>query len=297
VAFVGRPNVGKSSLINAILGARAALVSPKPQTTRNAVRCIYSGEGVQMVLVDTPGDRCSPKSRLDKFLVSAIDAALKDADAVCWVIERDSLGKPPDMDIAARLAAARCPVVLVVNKCDEGRQPGEDVFTPWEALAGSNKARFAVSARTGAGVRELVAFLLSLMPEGEPLYDSDVLIDGTERFMAAEALRGACLRCLRDEVPHCVAVEIDEYKSPDEYPSQKKLYVRASLIVETDGQKAIAIGAGGGMLKKIGRSARADLEDITGFPVYLDLWVKVSPGWRESEAALRRFGYAARLGG
>jgi GTP-binding protein Era len=290
VALVGRPNVGKSSLINALLRSEAVIVSPKPQTTRNAVRCVYNDDGAQIVFTDTPGVH-TPKNRLDRFLEASVAGALENADAVCYLVEaNDREIGPEDREILRRLAAFPRPVVLAVNKCDKrGPDRAFELYGGARAFEG----RAALSARSGKGLSALVALLLPFLPEGDPWFDPDILMDGTERFMAGEAIRGQVLAMLRDEVPHCVAVEIEEYKSPDEYPGRDKLYVRASLIAETAGQKRILIGASGAMLKKIGRAARLDLEKLTGHPAYLELWVKVSPKWRESPLVLRRLGYTA----
>lgn len=289
VALVGRPNVGKSSLVNALLRSEVAVVSPKPQTTRNAIRCIYNDDSAQIVFTDTPGVH-TPKNRLGRFLDASVAGALEDADAVCYLVEADDrkIG-PEDREILRRLAAFPRPVVLAVNKCDK-RDPAQAF-----RLYGGERSfdgRAALSARSGKGLSSLIAVLLPFLPEGEPWFDPDILMDGTERFMASEAIRGRVLTMLRDEVPHCVAVEIEEYKSPDEYPDRAKLYVRASLIVETAGQKKILIGASGAMLKKIGRAARLDLEKLTGHSAYLELWVKVSPKWRDSALVLKRLGYS-----
>jgi GTP-binding protein Era len=294
VALVGRPNVGKSSLVNALLRSEAVIVSPKPQTTRNAVRCIYNDDRAQIVFTDTPGVH-TPKNKLGRFLEASVAGALEDADAVCYLVEADDrkIG-PGDGEILRRLAAFPRPVVLAVNKCDKC-DPDQAFDLYGSARASETRpfeARVGLSAKSGKGISALIDLLLPFLPEGEPWFDPDILMDGTERFMASEAIRGQVLAMLRDEVPHCVAVEIEEYKSPDEYPDRKKLYVRASLIVETDGQKRILIGASGAMLKKIGRAARLDLEKITGHPAYLELWVKVSPKWRESALVLKRLGYS-----
>jgi GTP-binding protein Era len=291
VALVGRPNVGKSSLVNALLRSQVAVVSPKPQTTRNAVRCIYNDDRAQIVFTDTPGVH-TPRNKLGRFLEASVAGALEDADAVWYLVEAgDRRIGPEDRDILHRLAALRrlCPVVLTVNKCD--KCDPERAFGLYGG-AYAFKGRAALSAKNGKGLSALIDLLLPFLPEGEPWFDPDILMDGTERFMASEAIRGQVLAMLRDEVPHCVAVEIEEYKSPDEYPGRDKLYVRASLIVETDGQKRILIGASGAMLKKIGRAARLDLEKFTGHPAYLELWVKVSPKWRESALILKRLGYS-----
>lgn len=287
VALAGRPNVGKSSLVNALLRARAAIVSPKPQTTRNAIRCIYNDERAQIVFMDTPGLH-RPRDRLGRSLTDAAEDAFAEADAVCWLVEAgDRRLRDEDAEVLRALSVVSRPIVLVVNKAD-AHDPGGalELYGSRLPFAG----RIAVSARRGRNLDTLIDLLLPLLPEGTPWYDPDILIDGTERFMASEVIRGRVLALLRDEVPHCVAVEIDEYKSPEEYPERKRLYIRASLIVETAGQKAILIGAGGAMLKRIGETARLELEELTGHPVYLDLWVKVSPHWRQSEPVLRRLG-------
>lgn len=288
VALAGRPNVGKSSLVNALLGARVSIVSPKAQTTRNAVRCIYNDDRAQIVFTDTPGLH-RPKDKLGRSLTEAAEDALEGADVVCWLVEAgDRKLRPEDAEVLRVLSVVSRPVVLVVNKADEHDPLGAlELYGDRLRFAG----RIVVSARKRRNLDALIELLLPLLPEGVPWYDPDILIDGTERFMAAETIRGRVLALLRDEVPHCVAVEIDEYKSPEEYPDRKRLYIRASLIVETAGQKAILIGASGSMLKRIGQSARLEIEALTGQPVYLDLWVKVSPNWRQSDPVLRRLGY------
>jgi len=291
VALVGRPNVGKSSLVNALLKTKVAIVSPKPQTTRNAVRCIYNDDRAQIVFTDTPGIHL-PKNKLGMLLSEAVLGALENADAVCYMVEAgDRKIGPEDTEALSSLTGVERPVVLVVNKCDGQTQDPSRAFAVY-AEARSFAGRVALSSKSGKGVPDLVDLLLRFLPEGEPWYDPDILMDSTERFMAAEIIRGQALVFLRDEVPHCVAVEVEEYKSPDEYPDRNKLYIRASLIVETSGQKGILIGASGATLKKIGQAARGDLEKITGHSVYLELWVKVSPKWRQSESVLRRLGFS-----
>jgi GTP-binding protein Era len=289
--MVGRPNVGKSSLVNALLKARVTIVSPKPQTTRNAIRCIYNDETAQIVFTDTPGIHL-PKDKLGKFLSEAVFDALENADVICYMVESgDKKIGPEDAEALKTLAGVDRPVVLVVNKCDGQMIDPARAFAVYGG-ARSFAGRVALSAKSGRGVKNLVDLLMRFLPESEPLYDPDILIDGTERFMAAEIVRGKALDFLHDEVPHRVAVEIEEYKSPDEYPDRDKLYIRASLIVETSGHKGILIGAGGSMLKKIGQAARADLEKSTGHHVYLELWVKIAPKWRQSDTILRRLGYS-----
>ena len=195
----------------------------------------------------------------------------------------------PDDYETARILPRNIPVILVANKCDKA-DPVPALRLYEELYAFSNKV--AISAKTKRGLESLMAAVMPHIPEGEAVYDPDILMDTTEKFMASEIIREKVLMFLRDEVPHCVAVMIDEYKSPEEYPGRKKLYIRASLITETEGQKKIIIGSNGGMIKKIGEASRKTLEDITGIPAYIDLWVKVVPGWRRNPAALKRLGYA-----
>ena len=305
--MLGRPNTGKSSLINALLKTRAAIVSPKPQTTRNAVRCIYNDNNSQIIFVDTPGlyIPAHKKDRLGHFLADAALSALKDdeIDAAVWLIEAGfNKITPEDLEAAKALNAANKPVILAINKVDKvnNKFPAETAKIFENLLTRGAAMKIALSAKFDFNINKLIESLKALLPEGEPWYDPDILMDTTERFMAAEIIRGKILNLLRDEVPHCTAVEIEEYKSPDEFPVhdnnfnklRERLYIRAALVVETDGQKAILIGAGGKMIKRIGQSARAELEEITGFKVYLELWVKVAAKWRQSDLILKRLGYA-----
>ncbi len=291
VTIIGRPNVGKSSLINALLGTQAVIISPKPQTTRNSVRCIYNDDNSQIIFTDTPGIYTSQSSRdkLGTFLNEQIAQALEDSDAVLWLVDAGTRKLTQQDAEIAQLLPEKMPVVLAANKSDKADPSG--AFRLYDEIRRFT-AKIAVSAKRRKGIDELIDILLPLMPDGEAIYDPDILIDSTERFLAGEIIRGKVLMLLRDEVPHCVAVEIDEYKSPEEYPDRKKLYIRASLITETDGQKKIVIGNRGEMIKRIGQESRQALEEITGLPVYLELWVKVLPHWRRNSTSLKRLGYA-----
>ena len=291
VAIIGLPNVGKSSLINALLGTQAVIISPKPQTTRNSVRCIYNAEDSQIVFTDTPGlyTATSHRDKLGAFLNEEILSALEDADAVLWMVEADTRKVSEQDKELAGMIPAGLPIVLAASKSDKA-DPSE-VFRLYGELR-EFASTVAVSAKCKRGLNELVAVLLQLMPEGFPLYEPDILMDTTEKFMASEIIRQKVLMLLRDEVPHCVAVEIEDYKSPEEYPDRKKLYIRAALITETDGQKKIVIGRDGRTIKRISTEAREAIEEVTGQPVYLELWVKVLPHWRRNSTSLRRLGYA-----
>lgn len=290
VTLIGRPNAGKSSLINALLKTHALIISPKPQTTRNSVRCIWNDDDVQIIFTDTPG-LYIPNSRdkLGIFLNDSILDALDDSDCILWLIEAGTRKLRPDDFEIARVLPRKIPVILAANKSDKADpSPAFRLYEELFTFAG----RVAISAKTGRGLDSLMAAIMPHIPEGEAIYDPDILMDTTEKFMASEIIREKVLMLLRDEVPHCVAVMIDEYKSPEEYPGRKKLYIRATLITETEGQKAIVIGAGGGMIKRISEESRKAVEDVTGLPVYMDLWVKVVPGWRKNSASLKRLGYA-----
>ena len=291
IAIIGRPNVGKSSLVNALLRTQAVIISPKPQTTRNSVRCIYNDDDAQIIFTDTPGlyTASSSRDKLGKFLNDQILSALDDSDAVLWLVDAGTRKlSPQDAEIAS-LIPENMPVVLVANKSDKA-DPSE-AFKLYDSLR-KFSAKIAVSAKLKRGLDELIGSLLPLIPEGEPIYDPDILMDTTEKFMASEIIRGKILMLLRDEVPHCVAVEIDEYKSAEEYPDRKKLYIRASLITETEGQKKIVIGSNGEMIKRIGQESRHAIEEVTGLPVYLELWAKVLPHWRRNTTSLKRLGYS-----
>lgn len=290
VTLIGRPNVGKSSLINALLRTHALIISPKPQTTRNSIRCIYNDDEAQIIFTDTPGLYRINNSRdkLGIFLNEAISGALEDSDVVLWLIDAGTRKLAQD-DYEISVMLPNVPVILVASKSD--RANPELAFELYKSLHNFN-AKIPVSAKLKRGLDVLMSKILALIPEGEAVYDPDILMDTTEKFMAAEIIREKILMLLRDEVPHCVAVEIEEYKSPEEYPDRKKLYIRASLITETTGQKKIIIGSDGRMIKKIGELSRKTLEEVTGFSVYLELWVKVLPGWRKNNSALKRLGYA-----
>lgn len=290
VTIIGRPNAGKSSLINSLLRTHALIISPKPQTTRNSMRCIYNDDDSQIIFTDTPG-LYIPDSRdkLGIFLNDSILDALDDSDCILWLIEARTRRLSPDDYEIARILPRKIPVILAANKSDKADPV--PAFRLYDELY-TFSDRVAISARTKRGLDSLMAAIMPHIPEGEPIYDPDILMDTTEKFMASEIIREKILMLLRDEVPHCVAVVVDEYKSPEEFPGRKKLYIRASLITETEGQKKIIIGAKGEMIKRIGESSRKAVEEVTGIPAYIDLWVKVVPGWRRNPAALKRLGYA-----
>ncbi len=293
VALLGRPNVGKSSLINALLREKVAAVSPKAQTTRNAVRCILTDDTKQIIFVDTPGMHI-PKHALGEFMLHEITESLMCVDAVCFVVEAGdrTIGSKEKM-IADMLAQMNIPIVMALNKTDlldktELYKKTAEIYE--KALKPS--AIIPVSAATGDNLTLLADEIAKVLPVQEPVYPPDMLMDSTEKFLAAEVIREKVFRLTDEEVPHSVAVVIDEYKTPDEFPKLKTARISATIIVDRAGQKGIIIGRQGSKLKEIGSAARKELEERTGCPVFLQLWVKVKPNWRKSEDELRRLGYS-----
>jgi GTP-binding protein Era len=293
VAMLGRPNVGKSSIINALIKEKVAAVSPKPQTTRNAVRCIYTSENSQIVFVDTPGVH-KPKHALGDFMMHEISEALSQVDAVCFVVEAGncSVGSKEQM-IIDMLSPLNLPVVLAVNKIDT--LPKTEFYTKTSDIYKTvmNPAAIVpISAAKSINLTLLTDAISSLLPKQPPIYPEDMIMDSTERFLAAEVIREKIFRLTDDEIPHSVAVLVEEYRTPNEFPDLHSCKIRATIVVDKAGQKGIIIGKNGAKLKSIGTAARKELENSIGFPVFLELWVKVKPGWRKSPEELRRLGYS-----
>ncbi len=292
VAVAGRPNVGKSTLINALLGQKIAAVSPKPQTTRKRQLGILTlPERGQIVFIDTPGIHY-PLHELGRALNLEAREALDDADVVLFLVDGSQLPHQEDRLVAQniRLGAKDKPVLLAMNKVDK---VSEEDRPAREALYRSlyPEAEFlAISALTGENLDTLVDKILERLPESPPYYDEDQITDLYEREIAADLIREAALHFLHDEVPHAIAVRIDEYKERGDDAA----YIAATLFVERDSQKAIVIGKGGAMIKKIGTLARQSIEAMSGRKVYLDLRVKVHKNWRNDPAMLMRFGFPAQ---
>ena len=292
VALVGRPNVGKSSLVNCLLDYHLSIVTPKPQTTRDNILGLYTDERGQILFVDTPGLH-KPQHLLGTRLVERAKATLDGADVVVIVAEAndDTTGGAYRHIFEALGPLENRQVIALVNKCDLPGAKGKALG----AMAGLNKLwpqaeLLPFSAKTGLNRDLFLNLVFERLQEGELLYPEDQLTDRSERFLAGELIRQCAMDGTEEEVPHSLAVEIEEYQSPDEYPRQD-LYVRATLHVERAGQKAILIGKNGSRLKMVKTHARRKLKQVTGWPVTMDLWVKVSEGWREDERALKRLGY------
>ncbi len=293
VALIGRPNVGKSTLMNSLLGHKVAIVSPKPQTTRNRILGILTQPDFQIIFMDTPGIH-RPRHQLGRYMVSTAQSAIPDADLILFMVDVSVRPTPEDAEIARLLVErdTQAPILLVLNKMD--RLPPDKVKPHCEAywaLGGAEKWYrdwMMTTATTGANLDRLLAQIVEALPAGPRYYPGEQLTDQTERQIAAELIREQVLRFTRQEVPHAVAVVVEEFKAR----SDDMTYVAANIFVERNSQKGIIIGKGGAMLRQIGAAAREQIERLTGTQVYLDLWVKVSKDWRKDERWLRRLGYA-----
>jgi GTP-binding protein Era len=300
IAIIGRPNVGKSTLVNALLGQKIAAVSPKPQTTRKRQLGILTTDTAQLVFVDTPGIH-NPRHKLGTFLNQEAEESLEGVDVILWLVDASVRPTEEDKQIASLLVRVprRIPVVLAANKID--LVPAETVTGNLEAYQASLKqARLddrregrndpkviSISAAQNQNLDQLHELLISLSPVRPPEYDEEQVTDSYERDIAGDLIREACLHSLREEVPHGVGVRIDEFSERE----NGMLYIAATIFVERESQKGIVIGEGGKMLKQIGSAGRKEIEEMGGRPVYLELRVKVLKDWRNNEEALRRLGY------
>ncbi len=286
VAVIGRPNVGKSTLINTLIGQKIAIMSDKPQTTRNRILCILTQPDAQVVFLDTPGIH-KPRHKLGEYMVKAAEGTLKEVDAILFVVDATEKMGPGEYYILERLQSTTRPVILVVNKLDLIEK--EDVLPIISGYAA--KYPFAgvvpISAKEEMNLPDLMEEVKKYLPEGPQYYPEDMVTDQPERLIVAELVREKVLQLTRDEVPHAVAVETEEMTTRD----NGDVYIRATIYVERDSQKGIIIGAKGSMLKQIGALARPDIEAMLGNRVYLDLWVKVKKDWRDRDGVLRNFGF------
>ncbi|GEO74311.1 GTPase [Levilactobacillus namurensis DSM 19117] len=286
VAIVGRPNVGKSTFLNRVIGQKIAIMSNTAQTTRNKIQGIYTTDDAQIVFIDTPGVH-KPKTQLGDYMVKSALSALNEVDAVLFMINAAEKRGAGDNFIIDRLKGIKAPVYLVINKIDQ-IQP-DDLLTvmdqykqalPWKAV-------YPISALEGNNVNEFLGDLVDQMPNGPQYYPADQLTDHPERFVVSELIREKIFMLTREEVPHSVAVEIESMKTQE----NGRVHINATIIVERPTQKGIMIGKGGSMLKKIGTMARQDIESLLGSPVFLKLFVKVQPGWRDKSNLLKSYGY------
>lgn len=286
VAIVGRPNVGKSTFMNYVLGQKIAIMSDKAQTTRNKIQGVYTNQDCQIVFLDTPGIH-KPKHELGNFMVESAYSALKEVDAVLFMVNAAEKRGPGDDFIIEKLKKIKTPVFLVLNKID--------LISPDELLdrveSYQETIPFAgiipISVLQGNNVQELMTTLTNHLPEGPQYYPSDQITDHPEYFVVSELIREKILHLTKEEIPHSVAVTVDKMQK-DEFD---KVHVYANIIVERPTQKGIIIGKGGKLLKEIGIRARKDIEQLLGNKVYLELWVKVEKDWRKKKSHLQDFGY------
>ena len=280
ITVVGKPNAGKSTLLNRIVGEKLSIVSAKPQSTRNRIVGIHTTGDVQMILLDTPG-LLNPKYALQETMRRAALSAIREADVILYLVDGTEGSVPSLVDVASLERPVTAPVVVAINKLDALTRGQR------ESLAELQPDAHFISATTGDGVEPLLARLSALLPDSAFLYPDDEISTQTVRFFASELVRETALEQLDDEVPYSVACEIEEFRE-----SQSPVYIRAVLHVERDSQKQILIGAGGQRVRAIGQTARQKIEAFLGSRVYLDLWVKVLPNWRRNTHALQRFGYS-----
>lgn len=286
VAILGRPNVGKSTFLNKVIGQKIAIMSDKAQTTRNKIQGIYTTKDAQIVFIDTPGIH-KPQSRLGDFMVESALSTLNEVDAILFMVNATQKRGRGDDFIIERLKNVNKPIYLVINKIDQVHP--NDLLPLVDDYKDTldYKEIYPISALQGNNVDELVANLIKDLPQGPQFYPEDQITDHPERFIAGELIREKVLQLTREEVPHSVAVVVERIYREDE----QKVHVQATIIVERKSQKGIIIGKGGQMLRKIGTLARKDIEKILGDKIYLELWVKVQPKWKDKKADLQAFGY------
>lgn len=285
VTLIGRPNVGKSTLMNYLIGQKIAITSNKPQTTRNRIQTVLTTEKGQIVFVDTPGIH-KAKNKLGEYMVNVAERTLNEVDVVLWLVEPATFIGAGEQHIAKQLKRVNTPVILVINKIDSVKR--EEVFAAIDAY--KDIYDFAeivpVSARSGSNADELIDVVMKYLPYGPQFYDEDTVTDQPERQIVAELIREKALHALEEEIPHGIAVAIDQMKQRG-----KVMHIDATIICERDSHKGIVIGKGGSMLKKIGSAARREIEKMMEIQVNLQLWVKVRKEWRDSDILMKNYGY------
>ncbi|ANK59595.1 GTPase Era [Loigolactobacillus backii] len=286
VAIVGRPNVGKSTFLNRVVGEKVAIMSNKAQTTRNKIQGIYTTKTAQIVFIDTPGIH-KPDNKLDEFMLSSATSSLNEVDAVLFMVSAKDKKGPGDTFIIDQLKRVKQPVYLIVNKIDTVHPNDLAPFVESYQKDMAFKQVFPISALQGNNVTELLTELERELPVGPQYYPDDQITDHPEYFVVSELIREKILELTREEVPHSVAVQVEKMRHND----NEKMKIDATIVVERPGQKGIIIGQGGKMLKEIGTRARRDIERLLGEKVYLQLWVKVDKGWRDNQQYLDELGY------
>ncbi len=289
VTLIGRPNVGKSTLMNRMIGQKIAITSNKPQTTRNRIQTVHTDERGQIVFVDTPGIH-KAKNKLGEYMVGAAEKTIGEVDVVCWLVEPTTYIGAGEQHIIERLKKVKAPIILVINKVDTIKK--EEILPVIDCYRKELDFQeiIPVSARSGANVDELIDTIYKYLPYGPMFYDEDTITDQPMRQIVAELIREKALHALNEEIPHGIAVVIDSMK---ERKSQKGIItdIQATIICERESHKGIIIGKGGEMLKKIGANARYEIEKQLDTKVNLQLWVKVKKEWRDSDVLIKNFGY------
>ncbi|MBO5158696.1 MAG: GTPase Era [Lachnospiraceae bacterium] len=287
VTLIGRPNVGKSTLMNRLIGQKIAITSNKPQTTRNRIQTVYTDERGQIVFLDTPGIH-KAKNKLGEYMVNVAERTLKEVDVVLWLVEPSTFIGAGEQHIAAQLKTIKTPIVLVINKVDTIKK--EEILKFIDAY--KDICDFAdivpVSALKGQNTDSVLEVIFKYLPYGPAFYDEDTVTDQPQRQIVAEMIREKALRSLDEEIPHGIAVTIEKMK---ERPGGKVVDIEATIICERDSHKGIIIGKGGAMLKKIGSAARFEIEKMLEMKVNLQIWVKVRKDWRDSDLFIKNFGY------
>ena len=286
VALIGRPNVGKSTLMNHIIGQKIAITSNKPQTTRNKIQTVYTDERGQIIFLDTPGIH-KAKNKLGEYMVNVAERTLKDVDVILWLVEASDYIGAGEQHILEVLSEIKKPVILAINKMDALKNQDEVllIMEKFSKLRDFTEI-VPVSALKGVNTGELLKVLYQYLPEGPLYYDEDTVTDQPMRQIAAELIREKALRLLKDEIPHGIAVEIDKMSTRKGGLTD----IEATIVCERDSHKGIVIGKGGAMLKRIGTAARKDIEDMMEGQVNLKLWVKVRKEWRDSDIQMKNFG-------
>lgn len=325
ITLIGRPNVGKSTLMNHMIGQKIAITSNKPQTTRNKIMTVYTDDECQMIFLDTPGIHDS-KNKLGEYMTKVAKSTLEEVDVVLWLVEPSTFIGAGEKSIIEELKKCRKPVILVINKIDTVSKDNLDKFENAYRQEMDFDKVVKVAALKGQNIDELMDAIKKLLPFGPPFYDEETLTDQPERQIAAEIIREKALRLLQDEVPHGIAVTIETMRMREkvvETPKTKKkrhqhppkkskldlsavqqpeedydpdgiMDIDATIICERDSHKGIVIGKGGAMLKKIGSAARKDIEELVGCQVNLQIWVKVRKDWRDDKTQMKSFGYDIR---
>ena len=286
VTLIGRPNVGKSTLMNRLIGQKIAITSNKPQTTRNRIQTVLTTEEGQIVFVDTPGIH-KAKNKLGEYMVNVAERTLNEVDVVLWLVEPTTFIGAGEKHIAEQLGKVRTPVVLVINKVDMVKKEEILGFIDAYRKIYDFAEIVPVSARNGDNTDELVKVILKYLPYGPQFYDEDTVTDQPERQIVAELIREKALHSLNDEIPHGIAVTIEKMTERD----NGIFDIEATIICERESHKGIIIGKGGSMLKRIGTSARIEIENLMDAKVNLQLWVKVRKEWRDSELYMKNYGY------